>query len=186
MRLDHTPSPLPAFGRRLRQLRRARGIKQLALAQMAGVDQTTVSRWEAGKIRPGLQTQRTVIQALAAQRSEDRALKRLVEDARSSVHLVEEATHVCLAYSRKRAEGWQVSPRAMLGISLWPFATDEIRAAEATLAETGWFDDYVPEPRHFLTSAGADGDIRIDAGQVTWERVYLSDGTPARLVSGSR
>lgn len=181
----HTPN-LPAFGRRLRRLRRSLGLKQSTLAEIAHVDQTTVSRWENGRILPDAQLQQQVLAALSDRGSNDQALRRLVEDAGSAVHLVDEASHICLAYSRPRARDWQVSQRAMLGVSLWPFATDEIRHAEAGLADTGWWDQQMPAPRRFVTSGAETGDIRISAGQITWERLYLSDGTPVRLVSGNQ
>lgn len=184
--LPSHPHPLPAFGHRLRRLRRALGVKQAALAEMAGVDQATVSRWESGAIRPGDETQRAILRQLGAQRAEDAALKRLVEGAAGAVHLVDEASHACLAVSPGRAAEWRVGQRSLLGVSLWQYATDEIRMAEAHLAATGWWETHVPAPHHFRTSAAQHDGFRILAGSITWERLYLSDGTPARLVTGAR
>src|SRR5689334_2768416 len=41
-----------AFGARLRELRMATGLSQLAFAQKAGVSQSRISDWEAGKFAP--------------------------------------------------------------------------------------------------------------------------------------
>jgi hypothetical protein len=41
----------------------------------------------------------------------------------------------------------------------------------------------MPAPRIFQTSERRDA-IRISAGGIMWERLYLSDGTPVRLVTG--
>jgi len=42
-------NPLPAIGRRLAEARAKAGITQLALAKMAGVGQTALSKFETGK-----------------------------------------------------------------------------------------------------------------------------------------
>lgn len=178
--------PLPDFGRRLKRLRRALGMKQAVLAGMAGVDQTTVSRWEAGRILPTEPVQRQVLRMVGSSGAGDAALRRLVEGSADCLHLVEDASHVCLAYSGGRAREWQVSQRQMLGQSLWRFATDEIREAEAGLDPAGWWDSALPEPRRFMTSGAHHDEIRIHEGLIVWERMYLADGTPVRLVSGAR
>ena len=73
-----------------------------------------------------------------------------------------------------------------MGVSLWQFATDEIRRAETELKDEGWWDQHTPNPKAFLTSEAVHDRIRISAGEIVWERLYLADGTPVRLVSGSR
>ncbi|GFE63800.1 helix-turn-helix domain-containing protein [Litoreibacter roseus] len=177
--------PFPSFGQRLRRQRRALGLKQLALADQLGVDQTSVSRWEAGHHTPDAELQHRAFDVLARSRKDDAALRRLVENSIDCVHLVEEVSHICLAYSKSRAADWKTSQRTMLGISLWQFATDEIRNEEAKLADAGWWSTQVPEPRLFCTSGAEHDLIRISAGGILWERLYLADGTPVRLVTGA-
>lgn len=176
-------NPLPFFGRRLRQQRRVLGIKQLVIAQEMGVDQATVSRWESGQQKPETKIQHAVFDLLAQSRTDDNALRRLVENSNACLHLVEETNHVCLAYSRSRAQEWLVSQRAMLGVSLWQFSTDEIRQAESELAESDWWSAKEPQAKLFCTSEATNNAIRISAGGILWERLYLADGTPVRLVS---
>jgi DNA-binding XRE family transcriptional regulator len=175
---------MPSFGLRLRRLRRAKNVKQAALADLLGVDQATVSRWESGSRSPLAAVQHRAFDTLGPLRSHDAALRRLVERSADCVHLVDEASHVCLAYSPRRARDWGTTPRAMLGVSLWRFATDDIRRAEAELVQTGWWEVAVPPPKAFVAERTVHGEIRISAGTIVWERVYLADGTPARLVSG--
>jgi transcriptional regulator with XRE-family HTH domain len=175
---------LPVFGARLRRVRTAVRLKQSGLAELLGVEQTTISRWESGRHVPDPQVQSAVFDKLLPYRSDDAALRRLVETSPDCIHLVDEATHVCLAYSARRARDWQVTQKEMLGVSLWQFATDEIRQAEMELTESDWWSEVAPRPKLFVTSQAEHQDIRISAGQILWERVYLSDGTPARLVSG--
>lgn len=182
--VDASALPLPSFGRRLRRLRRAMGVKQLALADSLDVDQASISRWEGGHQIPSAETQQKALTALTTSRTDDAALRRLVETSASCVHLVDEATHVCLAYSHRRAKDWRNSQQALLGVSLWQFATEEIQRAEAELAETDWWSSQMPTPRRFVTSGKIFDEIAISAGGILWERLYLSDGTPVRLVSG--
>lgn len=176
--------PFPSFAQRLRGLRRTKGLKQSALAHDLCVAQTTVSRWEAGQQTPSAEMQQRALGILANARTDDTALRRLVESAGNYVHLVEEATHVCLAYSRLRAGDWRTSQQALLGVSLWQFATDEIRQAEAELVDSNWWSERVPTPKSFVTSRQVHDQITISAGGILWERLYLSDGTPVRLVTG--
>lgn len=164
-------------------MRRAASWKQSALAEALGVNQTTVSRWERGQQTPSAAMQTRVWRVLNAPRASDAALRRLIETSAAPVHLVEESSHICLAYSQARARDWDVSAHALLGRSLWPYATDEIRQAEAKLTEAGWWSLHMPAERVFQTSARQDV-IRISAGMIRWERLYLSDGTPVRLVTG--
>lgn len=176
---------LPVFGARLKRVRSAVRLKQHGLADLLGVDQATVSRWESGRQTPDPALQAKVFETLLPYRSDDAALRRLVETSRECIHLVDEATHVCLAYSASRARDWKVGQRDMLGISLWQFATEEIQKAERELEGSDWWSAVSPDPKLFVTSQAEDRDIRISAGPILWERLYLSDGTPARLVSGS-
>ncbi|MEM1004090.1 MAG: helix-turn-helix transcriptional regulator [Pseudomonadota bacterium] len=176
----------PGFGRRLKRLRRSVGIKQSSLADTMQVDQATVSRWESGAQVPSLAMQQAVLSALGPARADDSALRRLVMTSTDCVHLVDEGSHTCLAYSASRARDWKTSQSALLGVSLWQFATDEIRQAETELLDEGWWDQQMPSPKVFLTSEAVHNRIRINAGEILWQRLYLADGTPVRLVSGTR
>lgn len=184
MSLDHPT--LPAFGKRLRQLRRSLGIKQAALADMIQVDQATVSKWENATNTPDSHMQKAVFKALSPYRADDAALRRLVETSSDSMHLVEESSHICLAYSKGRSLEWSVDKRDLIGVSLWQYATEEIMQAESELLDSGWWDSHTPSPKIFQTSAAIHEEIKINAGPILWERLYLLDGTPVRLVSGTR
>lgn len=54
------------------------------------------------------------------------------------------------------------------------------------LTDEGWWDLQAPNPKAFSTSQAVHDQITISAGQIVWERLYLADGTPVRLVSGTR
>lgn len=177
---------LPAFGRRIKTLRRARLVKQSALAAAVGVEQSTVSRWESGAQTPDKELQEHVLSVLVVTcPTKDSALRRLVETSKLAMHLIDDASHICLAYSAKRGREWRRDPEALSGKPLWRFATDEIRRAELDMADSGWWDSHAPEPVNLSTSDHTNPEMSIKAGVLTYERLYLSDGTPVRLCTSS-
>ena len=166
----------------MRRLRRIRGIKQDALAALAGVTQTTVSRWEHGVIepRPDLAQRLLTVLGGSAGTWGDGPLRRLVETSPLPVHLVMDADHRLLAASPLREQEWRQRSGSLGGQSLWPFATEAIRAAEAGLDETGWWSDAIPQAVELRTGEGRAG-LPIRDGLMLWERLYLADATPVRL-----
>lgn len=172
---------LPHFGSRLRRIRRLRGIKQAHIAELAGVVQTTVSRWEAGEIQPDERVATSILHAISRSATDDRALRMLVETSTLVAHLVTDVDHRLLAASPGRIAEWQRDPVDLLGSSLWRFATETIVAAETSLEGIGWWNDPVPSPVDVVTGTRDGHDLRILPSRMTWERVYLADGTPARL-----
>jgi len=174
--MSSAPLPLPAFSRRLR------GWKQSIVAELAGVPQTTVSRWERGEIAPAEDMARNVIAALGRSCSglADTPLRRLIEGSLQPVHLVCDDDHRLLAASPSRLQQWRIAFAELEGRSLWPFASDEVVAAEKGLEAQGWRDDAAPAPIS-VELAPADRGLRFVAGQMLWERLHLADGTAARL-----
>lgn len=173
---------LPHLGPRLRRLRRLQGLKQSVLAEWAGVTQATVSRWEAGELelQPVL-ADKLLVQLLARTNGRaDAPLRRLVETSTVPVHLIADADHRLLAASPLREREWGRTAASLVGCSLWRYATESIQAAEAALHPLGWWQDPLPAPVEVHTGSGTAG-LEIKAGLMMWERLYLGDGTPARL-----
>jgi transcriptional regulator with XRE-family HTH domain len=168
----------------LRRLRRLAGMKQSHLAELMGVTQPTVSRWEAGTL-PLTLDQTRALQAIFTTRpdpAQDAALKRLVESSSRPVHLICDLTHRLLAASPARAADWHTDPSDYLGRSLLVYASPEIIAAEGKLGDLGWYDGAIAS-LSFDTGANGDPDIPIRPGPMLWERVRLSDGSAGRLVT---
>lgn len=176
-------SPGPTrLGPALKRLRRLAGIKQSHVAELAGVTQATVSRWESGAHLPDERQAERLLRLLEARLDgrADRALKRLVETSDRPVHLVCDVTHTFLAASPAREREWRRAAAAYRGERMFRFATEEIRAAEAMLPEIGWFEPLGP-PVLLWNSLNELPEIRMLPGLMVWERVRLADGGVARL-----
>ena len=172
----------PDIGRRLRWLRHMRGLKQSVVAEWAGVTQTTISRWERGDLRPEPGAVQGVLDLLGGNTASlvDKPLSRLIETSGLPVHLIDDSTHRLLAASPGREREWGRSASELIGQSLWCFATVNIQEAEAALTDCGWWQNRVPHQIVFSTEAG-DAGLCIRPQIMSWDRLYLADGTPARL-----
>jgi transcriptional regulator with XRE-family HTH domain len=176
-------SELP-IGLALRRFRRLNMVKQSAVAEMLGVSQGCVSRWESGAHRPDGGQRDRIVQLISASagNDQDAGLKRLVESSRHPVHLICDSTHRLLAASRSRAASWKTDISELIGRSLWPFASPEIEAAEAGLFESGWFER--PYQRLELCTAGnGRSDVPVPPSRMLWETLPLADGRVGRLTT---
>jgi transcriptional regulator with XRE-family HTH domain len=174
-----------AIGRSLRTWRALRQVKQSHAAELLGVSQATISRWEHGALLPLADQERRLRQLMSARADTgaDHELARLVTSAPEPMHLVCDLTHRLLAASPGRTREWGTSAAELMGVSLWRYATDEIREAENSLPDRGWYE---PAPPVVLvwTSANRSRAVRIRASHFRWIRFPLSDGSHARLVRG--
>ena len=171
-------------GTGIRRMRRLRTMKQQHLAELLGVNQATVSRWERDQLAlsPEQAIELERIFASPQHAAADAALKRLVEDSIRPVHLICDGTHRLLSASWPRQAEWRAPLGAFLGRSLFSYASAEIAAAERSLEERGWHEGKLLSLT-FETGANDNALLPIAAGRVTWERITLSDGSAGRLVT---
>ncbi|RWX15632.1 XRE family transcriptional regulator [Rhizobium hidalgonense] len=171
-------------GSGIRRMRLLRSMKQQHLAELLGINQATVSRWEQDQL--SLSPQQAVrlerIFSSSQHAAADTSLKRLVEDSVRPVHLICDVSHRLLSASRPRQAEWRAPLAAFLGRSLFSYASAEIAATEQSLDERGWHEGRLLSLT-FETSANDDASMPIAAGRVTWERITLSDGSAGRLVT---
>jgi transcriptional regulator with XRE-family HTH domain len=173
-------------GRALRRMRLLRQMKQSHLAELMGVDQATVSRWERGILAMS-EAQRTAAHRLLAGpgpfgSTQDAALRRLVESSTHKVHLVCDQTHCLLAASPARQAEWRIDLSELLGKSLLVYASPEILAADAALDDLGWHEGRLCS-LEVDTGPNSSAELAILPGRTLWERVLLGDGTAGRLVT---
>jgi transcriptional regulator with XRE-family HTH domain len=177
-------APQKNLGLALRQMRLLRGIKQTHFAQLMGVNQATVSRWERGQLPLSAAQQAAAHRLLAAvcDSAQDAALKRLVESSTRKVHLICDRTHRLLAASAPRQAEWRADAAEFMGRSLIGYASQEILEAEATLDGLGWHDGALAS-LEIATGATQDPLMPILSGHVLWERIALSGGRAGRIVT---
>lgn len=177
--------PKPALpGIALRRWRVLHRVKQSHAAQLFRVTQTTISRWESGvqAMNPSAQAQLEQLLASRLDAAADQALARLVRESSRPVHLICDLTHRLLACSPARAAEFASPISALLGCSLWRFATPEIIRMEVSLDEAGWREFIAPPALEFATGHNDSDIVPISQSLCRWTRIPLSDGTAARLV----
>ena len=172
------------IGRALLRFRRLNGIKQGHLAELLSVSQGSVSRWEGGTHAPDERNRDRIAALIAAHADNDgdAALKRLITTSTLAVHLVCDATHSLLAASASRAAAFAGGAAPYLGTSLWRYASPEIVAAEARLAESGWFDRPF-QAYSFVTGDNGSEDVPVRPSIVRWETIPLADGRVGRVTT---
>lgn len=181
--LDVSPTPPHALGRSLRAWRAARRVKQAHAAEILGVSQATISRWESGALPPSPREAARLADLLVARPDSDadRALLELVESSTDPTHMVCDLSHRLLAASPARSREWGLPKEDLMGASLWRYASPAIVAAEAGLGETGWYEP-LPPSLTIETGANDSNEVPIRPGRMNWTRLRLSDGRFARLV----
>jgi len=127
-----------------------------------------------------------LLQTLSQAPAHDAALRRLVECCTQPVHLVTDIDHRLLAASASREHMWGIDASDLLHTSLWKFATEDIVRAESSLHYHGWWEQEAPEPVVVELKATQTAGLHIPCGTMVWERVWLSNGTPARLCTTLR
>lgn len=178
------PLPSSSLGPALRRWRLLHRVKQTHAAELLGVAQSTISRWESGT-QALLVEERARLERLLGARLEaaaDQALARLVEANPQPVHLICDLTHRLLACSPARAAQFGVPLGELLDRSLRPYCSEEILRQEATLEELGWRELLAPPALEFASGANASAIVPIRRSRCRWTRMTLSDGRAVRLV----
>lgn len=179
-----SPYPsVPALLGAVRRTRMLRRMKQSHLAELLGVTQSSLSRWEGGKHTPPPAALDALARFVAAEPDEvsGRILTRLVEQSARPIHLVCDTTHRLIAASAARRAEWRL-PGGGIGEPLWRYATPEIRRAEGRLEAFGWFERN--DVAVFFDTSGRPGPhMWIRPSTVLWERVAVGSSNWARLVT---
>lgn len=182
--MDNAPFTQRPLGPMLRRWRTLHRVKQTHAAELFGVAQSTISRWETG-VQDMLPDERHRAETLLHARlssAADHALARLIDAHPRAVHLVCDLTHRLLACSPARAAEFGQPMAQLMGQSLWRYATEAIAQQEAALGALGWHDNLAPPGVEFSTGTNESIVVPIRPSLCRWTRMTLSDGTAVRLV----
>ena len=174
-----TFAPQRSIGGGLRRWRILHRVKQTHAAELFGVTQSTISRWEAGVIEPEPEQRHAILEKIQARLSApaDRVLARLVAENPRGMHLICDLSHRLLAASPERMK--EFSRDDLVGQSLWPFATEEIRAVEKEIQESEFTTGAAVT---FETGRNDSTVVSILPSTCQWSWMTLSDGAAVRLV----
>ncbi len=134
------PRYMFSLGPAFKRWRLLRGIKQSHAAQIIGVGQSTLSRWESDELVLDEKYDAAVMHVLGARltSAQDAVLARLIKSSSKPMHLVCDVSHRLLAFSESRGVEFGPDAQALLGHSLWQDATEEIVEAEEQVRRQGW------------------------------------------------
>lgn len=170
------------WGAQLRRFRRSRALKQSALAEMIGVDQATVSRWETGRQSPDLGMQRRLRGLMRRMEPREEALLKHWINASVGYTVLCDQDRIVRAASPSYCKIHGVSAAAVLGASTVPVFTAELERALWQTVDEGFFEGDVASVTVVSRVNALSGRDRGVAGISVWTPVPLSDGQILRRV----
>ncbi len=162
-----------------------RRVKQAHAAELLGVAQSTVSRWEEGELPVDRRYADQLENLLAARLGpgDDHALVSLVGTTTNAVHLICDVTHRLLACSPARRREFGANADALMDRSLWPYASEAVVETERAVMREGWSERaLIAATVEFETGANGSDVVPIRPSRCRWTRLMLSDGSVVRLV----
>lgn len=160
----------------IRRFRRVRAFKQTALAEMVGVDQATVSRWESGRITPEPDMQRRLLGLMRSVVADEYQLRHAAEAAMGEVVLSDE-DHVIRAASASYCAAHGVTQSVIIGMSGRPLYREEAEQIRQLAHDSGFYRGDIASLTMVARGnslCGRRHDIRVKA---VWVPTRLLDGT---------
>lgn len=171
--------PIAAWGQVVRDFRRLHAIKQTALAEMLGVDQATISRWERGQQTPESRA-RLELRALVhdLQASESR-LKSMVKNA-ATQSLLAKRDGIILVGSASYCAAHRVPQDEIVGRSHAPMFNEEAVRLNNIVNERGFFDGDLASVT-LVARCNTLSRHRLNVPvRVVWTPVRIGDGEIVR------
>ncbi len=162
------------WGTWVRQVRIQRNLKQAAFAEMIGVDQATVSRWEAGRTRPDAQAQNR-IRTLMGSRPADSLIRHWVKMAIGGVVLVN-SNRIILAASAQYSATHQIPVDEIVGLSVGPVFTEESDRLWQTAHNQGLFWGQIASVSAVTLTNSLSGHFHNVCTKCIWMPAPLADG----------
>ena len=158
----------------LRRFRRAHALKQIVLAEMMGVDQTTISRWESGRQVPDFSMQRRLRDLIHKMPGAEDVAKHAVEMAMGQAVLTS-PRRVVLAASKAYSAAHGVTQNGIRGMCTRPMYTEEGEALWQTMYMAGFYRGELASVTG-VARAHALSDHRSDIlVKVVWTPLRISE-----------
>lgn len=152
------------------------------MADLIGVDQATVSRWETGRQMPDLSMQRRLRDLMRRMDPREEVLLKHWINASVGYTVLCDDRRIVRAASPSYCSIHGVSATEVLGASTVPVFTAELEQALWTAVEHGFFEGDVASLTVVGTMNHMSGRERNIGGISVWTPVPLTDGTILRRV----
>ena len=162
------------FAHQLLSFRRLHIIKQATLAEMLGVDQATISRWETGRMVPDRRMQQRFQNLVRRQPSDEALLKHWTTSALGEFGVFTK-DRVILAASRAYALNQGVAPDEIVGLKTTPQHTAESERCYRALVEHGFFRGDVVSVLAIARANSLSGHARNRVTKAIWSATRISD-----------
>ncbi len=157
-------------------------MKQAALAELVGVDQATVSRWESGRQIPDLGMQRRLRDVMRRAELREEMLQTHCINTSVGYTVLCDENRIILAASPSFCGIHGMAPADIVGMSSMPVFTAELEQMLETAVEHGFFEGEVASVTVVSRFHALTGQPRDMAGIVSWTPVPLTDGRILRRV----
>jgi len=159
-----------------------RALKQTAFAELIGVDQATISRWESGRQSPDLAMQQRLRDLMRRIDPGEEVLLRHWINASVGYTVLCDEDRVIRAASPSYCSIHGVSATEVLGRSTIPTFTAELERALWLAVDRGFFEGEVASATVVARTNALSGKPRDIAGISVWTPVPLTDGRVLRRV----
>lgn len=151
-------------------------MKQATLAELVGVDQATVSRWERGRQSPDLGMQQRLRDLMRRIDPREEVLLKHWINASVGFTVLCDDHRIIRAASPSYCQIHGVSPAEVLGLSTIPAFTAELEQVLWKVVERGFFEGDVASVTIAERVNALSGRERNIPGLSVWTPIPLSDG----------
>ena len=170
------------WGAQLRRFRRLRALKQTALAELIGVDQATVSRWESGRQSPDLSMQQRLRDLMRRIEPREEVLLSHWINASVGYTVLCDEDRIIRAASPSYCTIHGIAASDVVGMSSIPAYTAELERALWLAVDRGFFEGDVASITVVGRANALSGRPRDIPGISVWTPVPLTDGRVLRRV----
>lgn len=177
---DSLEAELEAFGIQLRRYRILNGLTQADFADLIGVSQATLSRWENGSQAPDIKMRRKVHDLIfRKQPKQDHMINNFVRFSRRKRALINH-DYVFLAVSTPLARAIGSTPDRLVGSSHRDRMSDEAKPFIETMTNAGFFRGSIAFGQYAVRIDAENGEPFCAIEQVF--PFFLSDGSVVAMI----